>query len=273
MVLSIGELRRAGLFMQSGSEKKAVVFYCALAALQRSAFSIRRSVVPDHCAVSAVFCLLSSIFGLLFFAGYAQGDIVTIGLSGYVSNVIGEQGLLPEAISFNESITGSYTYGTTAFDINPSPWEGDYQFGGAPFGITLNIGGMLFASKPQDADFLIETSNDYNGKDSYIISSNNNFSLSNGTLVTPIRWLLEDNTASALSDDSLISPDSVWWYWQNRLLTITCRGAGGVVRIEADITEAEVTQVIPEPTTVLLFMAGLPIFCRREKRRTSNIQH
>jgi hypothetical protein len=238
MVLSIGELRRARLFMQSGSEKKAIVFYCALAA-----------------------GILLSV------GGYARGDIVTMGISGYVSSIGGQQGALPEAVNLYDVISGYYIYETTAIDTNPSLTEGDYDYRSSPFGISLNLNGMIFASNPQNVDFQIVINNDYKGTDSYILNSNNNLPLSNGTTVTQCRWELNDNTASALSNDLLISPDSVWGNWQNNILTITCRGAGVGVRIEANITDAKVTEIVPEPASVLMILSGFLFIGRRKSKK------
>jgi hypothetical protein len=223
--------------MQSGSEKKSFAFYCTLAAV-------------------AIF---------LSAAGNARGDIVTMEISGYVTNLIGQQSVLPETINLYDQISGTYKYGTTAVDKNPSLSTGDYEFKSAPFGISLNLDGMIFASNPQNVDFLIEINNDYNGKDSYIINSGNNLPLSNGTAVAPIRWELNDNTAIALSNDGLISPDSVWRYWQDKTLAITCRGAGGVLRIEANITDATVKEIVPEPATVTMVSIGFLLIGKRRR--------
>jgi hypothetical protein len=120
---------------------------------------------------------------------------------------------------------------------------------------------MLFASNTQNMDFLIKVINDTDSKDSYLLSSTSNLPTGGGLEISSIRWQLEDGTGTVLSSDALVGATP--GQWGSNVLEITFRGAGGGGRIVAFITD---TEIVPEPMTILLFMAGLPFFFRREKR-------
>lgn len=60
-------------------------------------------------------CALVAADIFLSMAGYARGDIVTVGISGYVTGITGQQNALPVTVNFNDKISGSYIYGTVDF--------------------------------------------------------------------------------------------------------------------------------------------------------------
>jgi len=263
MVLSIGELRRARLFMQSGSEKKTVVFYCALAATRRTD---DRGRMMENRPVLFVFCLLSSVFCFLFFAGNARGDIVKVDLYGEVTSIVDQAGLLGGQVNVGNEITGWYRFDTSTPDSKPLTTEGDYQQTTPLCGISLNINGMLFASQPTNMDFLIKVINDTSSKDSYLLSSTSNLPTAGGLEVSSIHWQLDDSTCSALSSDALVA--AIPQQWESNVLDITCRGAGGAARIKAIIPY---TEVVPEPASALMISLGFLLIGRRRSKK-SNIK-
>jgi len=223
--------------MQSGSEKKAVVFYCALAA------------------------------GILLsMGGYARGDIAKVDLYGEVTSIVDQAGLLGGQDNVGNEITGWYRFDTSTPDSNPLTTEGDYQQTTPLCGISLNINGMLFASQPQNMNFLIKVINDTSSKDSYLLSSTFNLPAAGDLEVSSIRWQLDDSTSSALSSDALVPVTP--WQWGSSVLDITCRGAGGVARIEAIIPY---TEVVPEPASALMISLGFLLIGRRRSKK-SNIK-
>jgi hypothetical protein len=221
--------------MQFGSEKKALVFYCALAAI--------------------------SIF--LTVGSNARGDIIRVDLHGEVTSVVDPAGLLGGQINVYDEITGFYRFDTSTLDTNPLITEGDYQQASAGCGISLNINGMLFASVTENMDFLIRVINDTDSEDGYFMSSTLNVP-TNGLMVNSIRWQLEDGTGTALSSDALVAVTP--WQWGGNILEITFRGVGGGGRIEAFITD---TEIVPEPASALMFSVGALFIGLRRKRLSS----
>jgi hypothetical protein len=286
--------------MQSGSEKKAIVFYCAPAELQRSSDSVQRSadpsspigyaeagsgpvfayqlrrgrqrtVISGRSAVTSVFWLLFLIIGLLFFANNARGDIVRVNLNGEVTSVVDPAGLLGGQVNVIDAVTGFYRFDTSTPDSKPlNSNEGEYQQTPG-CGISLDIGGMLFASNPnpQSMNFLIKVINDTDSNDSYLLSSTVNLPIAGGLAVSSIHWQLEDKTCSALCSDALVAATP--GQWDYNVLDITFRGAGGAGRIEAIITY---TESVPEPASVLTITLGiLFIGGRRSKKQISKIKY
>ena len=106
-------------------------------------------------------------------------------------------------IEANDIFVGSYIYDPFLPDSNPLAGVCDYEHSSSPYGITLNINGLVFASNPQDVHFLIEVNNDYGSTDHYMISSTSNLPMG-GVEVSQILWQLIDYDASVLTSDALI---------------------------------------------------------------------
>jgi len=223
--------------MRFGSEKRAIVFYCALAA--------------------------AGIF--LTIGGNARGDIIRVDMNGEVISVVDPMGLLGGQISVYDEMTGFYRFDTSTPDSEPlNSNQGDYQQTTAGCGISLNINGMLFASVTENMDVLIRVINDTDSKDSYLLNSTVNLPVAGDVTISSIRWQLEDGTGTALSSDALVAATP--WQWGSNVLEITFRGAGGGGRIEAFISY---TEVVPEPASALMFSAGALFIGLRRKRWSS----
>ncbi|MGA2172657.1 MAG: PEP-CTERM sorting domain-containing protein [Sedimentisphaerales bacterium] len=220
-------------------------------------FDSKQKALVLYCACISAGIVLSA-------GGVARGDIIQIEITGQVTSVDDRAGALAGKIKSGNTITGWYIYDSGTPDSNPLSTEGDYEHNVEPFGITLNIGGFLFASNPQDTDFLITVTNDYSSKDSYQLSSTNNLPLPSGVEVSQIWWQLNDYTATALDNDAIPLGAPVLTDWQRNNLSITC-GSNGTTRIGATITDAWL--VVPEPASALIITLGIALMASRRNRR------
>jgi hypothetical protein len=197
---------------------------------------------------------------LLCCGGLARAELITIAISGQVTKVSDKYNRFGGQISVGTPITGTYTYDSATLDSNPSLTVGDYRNYNSSTGISLYIGEYAFKTNPASVNFLVEVCNNQPlGSDSYLLHSQNNLPLSDGTPVQYIRWQLDDPTGTILSSDALplTSPDlSKWQSWFG-LSIGTDRNFG----ITATITSAT-----PEPATAFLFGLGL-ILARKKLRR------
>ena len=96
-------------------------------------------------------------------------------------------------------------------------------------------------------------------EDRYGFVSYKNLSLSNGTLVGNIYWVLINSTGTVLSSDALPTTAPIPTQWQSNNLNIYGQGPDAFF-ISADVTLA---QIIPEPTTFLLFALGSLLLKKR----------
>jgi hypothetical protein len=206
-------------------------------------------------ALIIVFLCLLSAFG-----GRCSGALVTVSISGWVTSVEDSAGAFGGEIFVGEEITGFYKYDSAALDSNPSNTIGDYKYDTSPFGISLNIGEMLFASNPQSVDFLIEVRNDDNQKDGYLITSSSNLPLSNGAGINQILWQLEYDNLAAINSDALTVSAPILQGLQSNILRITSGRAS--IRGEIDYAQSD---IVPEPATMLLM--GFGVMAHRRRRR------
>ena len=101
-------------------------------------------------------------------------------------------------------------------------------------------------------------------EDRYGFVSYKNLSLSNGTLVGNIYWVLINSTGTVLSSDALPTTAPIpLTQWQSNNLNIYGAGPDAFF-ISADVTSAE---IVPEPATFLLVALGGLLL---KKRLTSN---
>src|SRR5215213_7124516 len=122
----------------------------------------------------------------------ASDSPITIAITATVQTVDDYANLLNGAIQPGDTVTGTYTYNAAASDTNSLPTVGDYWHTTTPYGVSLNVGGRIFETDPQNVSFLVELVNNHNGRDNYLFRSYNNRRLSNGLYVTHIAWQLDD---------------------------------------------------------------------------------
>jgi hypothetical protein len=199
---------------------------------------------------------------LLFSGGLTQAELITIAISGHVTAINDMYSNLNGKINMGDAITGTYIYDSATPDSNPDQNIGEYFNYASPAGISVKIGEFAFQTNPNNVKFLVGTSNDNpSGEDVHWLASYHNLSLSNGALVAYINWQLNDSTRTALSSDvlPLTAPNLSNWNFNNFRIDISRSGTG---TIQGIITSAV---LVPEPCSILLFLAGGIVF-RRQKR-------
>lgn len=202
--------------------------------------------------IAAGVCLLA------FQSQRADATLITISIEAEVDYVEDLGNYLEGRINPGDIITGTYTYDSTTPDTNPSFEVGDYEHYSSPYGISLTVGGFLFATDPTNVSFLLEVVNDYPSGDSYLVLSYNNLPLSNGSVVDHISWQLDDPSGNALSSDLLPTLPPVLADWQS-IVGLRLEGE------RAYIIDAHVTSAVPEPVTILLLAVGGLALVRRQK--------
>jgi hypothetical protein len=141
-----------------------------------------------------------------------HAEPVVIAITADVALVDDRSSLLDSAVNVGDIITGTYVYESTTLDTNSLPTVGVYQHSTAPFGITLNVGGLEFRTDPANVNFLVEIVNDHgeSPSDNYqLISYLNLFDVSapesapGRPAENYISWQLDNPTATALSSEAL----------------------------------------------------------------------
>jgi len=226
---------------------------------------------------------LGKTFRNLFLAGVlavspysikkADAIPITIGLEARVSSMDDQNNLFSDKIKVGDIINGYYTFDSDISDSNPSsPSVGDYWFTGiTPYGISLNAGGFIFKTNPNDVRFLIEICDNHPwfdpkiNNDSYLLRSYNNLPLANGVGVEHIAWQLDNYSGTGLNSDALPLTAPVLSDWPDTQAGLTLDGgrkAAYFIRLE--VTSAT---VIPEPSTVaLLGLGSLALFGKGKKK-------
>lgn len=158
---------------------------------------------------------------------------ICIDITAKVESVFDQSGVLAGVISEGDVITGRYVYDSTTADTNSLPTVGDYFHTTTPFGITLDAGGFIFRTDPNNVNFLIEIVNDHGNppSDNYLLRSYNNiFDLGSSTN-NHISWQLDDPTLTALSSEALPTVPPVLADWQSVFgLTIESFSDGFFIR-------------------------------------------
>lgn len=202
---------------------------------------------------------LFAIVVLLLTLGLPKAEAypVIIEIEATVDIVSDNNNYLEGKINVDDIITGYYIYESTTPDSSPSdPVQGNYWHYEPPAGISLTVGGFDFVTDPCNVEFSVYIrNNNLSGDDIYGVESWNNLPLSNGTSVDFIYWQLNDNTATALMNDSLPTTAPILDDWTSNIFNIigdtSCEG--GTFGIVAHVTTAE---IVPEPTTILLLCFG-----------------
>jgi hypothetical protein len=78
----------------------------------------------------------------------ARAEQVCMGLTAKVTFVRDDAGVLGGDVQVGDTISGAYLYESTAPDAAPEPEAGYYPFRTAPYGVVLNVGGIVFRTNP-----------------------------------------------------------------------------------------------------------------------------
>jgi hypothetical protein len=91
----------------------------------------------------------------------ARAEPVCVALTAQVTSVFDSTGVLGGDITVGDTISGVYSYESTTPDTHPESTFGDYVQTKAPFGITLNAGGIVFRTDPKRVNYFIAIANDF----------------------------------------------------------------------------------------------------------------
>ena len=206
--------------------------------------------------------------GVFICAPRADATLITISVTAEVTGVGDPGGVLEGRINVDDIITGTYTYDTSTPDLNPDPTVGRYEHYDAPCGVSLNVGGFVFRTDPDNVDFLVEIKNNFLAVvpyDSFKWISENNLPLSNDVLIDYISLELQARYPSldALSSDALPTTALVVDDWEIGGWNLI---VGGMWKPDFYL-RARLTSAIPEPATFLLLgFGGLALL--RNRRTT-----
>jgi len=193
------------------------------------------------------------LFALSAFPLESQAQQITVNFTATVRSVDDIGGLLSGEINPGDTFTGHYTYNASTPDSEISESIADYWHTGPEYGISIDVSGFTFKTNPSNTNFLIETINDYQGMDHYVLHSYNNlFSTSvSGTADNMISWQLNDPTMTALESTDLTEypPTIADWLIPEFGPGLDISSSGGspfFFLIRSDITSIA---VIPEPSS------------------------
>jgi len=181
----------------------------------------------------------------------AYAATITINFTAQVATVDDPSNVLGGAISVGDTITGTYKYDSTTSDSSDEPDVGLYYHSSPPYGLTINAGGFVFETDPNNVGFYVQIYNDFGSppKDYYYLISLNN---QGPGLVDNTYWQLEDDTAMALSSVALPAVPPTLTDWQSRLLSIP----GDGYFITANITWVDPAPPVVEPTGQKFCISG-----------------
>jgi hypothetical protein len=209
--------------------------------------------------------LTVAVCGLFSHVGSSQAALIIIEITAEVTDVTDPHRILEGKINLSDTITGRYTYDTSAPDSYPTDWLGIYWYYDPPYGIWLTVNGLELKSNPDDTYFTLGIGDNappglHGGgglRDWYGVGSLTNLLLKNGAIVSDIvvsriSLGLGDSSCNAISSDVLPETAPVLNDWE--VSSITVSGyypgpEGGSFEVKGYLTSAV---LIPEPGTLML---------------------
>jgi len=186
----------------------------------------------------------------MLFTGSAPAfDLITVEIDGNVTAVTDPSGYLQQKIGVGEPIAGVFVYDETTTDGDKKLDVGRYQFQEPQYMVRAKTGRLSFASDPSNVDITIKLTNDKKKKkavqDKYEVKSKGNRDVLPGVGVKNIDILLVDDTAIALSSDSLANQNPHAATWPTTR-TLKIKGVDGWT-VEAQIDLVDSSNPTPRP--------------------------
>ena len=204
---------------------------------------------------------VSVLWGALLMPWLAHANPITFNFTGSITQIPIDD--LATGIQSGDSITGSFTFDSTAVDAIGAPTSGSYTSNGAAFGMTAGIGpGPVTFS---ESGFLnIGILNSF--VDQYTVTA------SSAGLTLDL--FLQDSTGTAFSSDGLpLSPPPLAAFLQREFHLDQTDVAGNETQADGVLTSLTcgsgcVASTVPEPSSAALLFTGAILFgCRRFSKR------
>jgi hypothetical protein len=199
----------------------------------------------------------------------AAAAVITFSFTGTVTSVPVDE--IGTGIDFGTAIEGSYTFESTAADLIAGGSSASYQMAGPPYGLTVDIGGILFETSDSLAINLFDAFVDQYG----VLACSTDLSCA-GAL--SIEIFLQDNSGSALGSDLLpLTPPDLTSFAVRDFHLSTPDASLPQLQIDGTIETLVCTAgcvvPAPEPGVLLLVSTGWGVlalagFHRRTRTRT-----
>ena len=192
--------------------------------------------------------LTTVLLGALFTTGFARANPITFDFTGAVTQVPIDD--LATGIQSGDSISGSFTFDSTAVDAIAAPTSASYTSTGAAFGMTVSVGAVTFS----ESGFLnIGILNTF--VDQYTV-------LASSPLLT-LDLFFQDNTGTAFSSDALpLSPPPLAGFLQREFHLDEIDVAGDETQADGIIDSLTcgsgcvASSSAPEPSSTGLLFTG-----------------
>lgn len=202
-------------------------------------------------------CVIAVLVALVVIsAREAHAVPVTFAFSGTVTQVPVLDPVDPfgGTIGFGTALTGTYTFESSAADLDPSASGASYQAGGSPYGLEVTIGGNLFTATDFLAVNLQNGPTDFYGVLACAGACGGDLTISLSFLSSGVLA----GTALPLTAPPLSSFDL------GATFALSGFVDGNQVQIDGHITELS---SVPEPGTLLLMITGVAGMCGYRRRR------
>jgi hypothetical protein len=170
------------------------------------------------------------------------------------------------SIVFGTPITGTYVFDSATPDSDPSGSSGSYQHAGAPYGLSINIGGNVFSTN----DFLAVNVLNGGGFDQYGVLACVGGSAACFSGDFSVSILMQDNTGTALASDALPGTAPSLAAFQSATIAFNRNyfdDAGTFFQIQIDGTLDSLIAV-PEPSTAVSVLLGIALAAVAFRKRS-----
>ena len=205
-----------------------------------------------------------------FAAQSARSELITVAFTGRITDLYDPYSAfwgIDGWPGVGGPITGSFTYDTSAPDLNPLDNQTEYQYYQGPSGISLRVGEVVFQPDLTNVDFHVGIiDNPGSVEDVFSLRSSNNTPLAHDVLVKEISMHFAGTYA-----EHLISGEMPTQPQTPRPL-----GPGVFFDIDGDKTASRYFDtggtldnlwLVPEPATLLMLGGGALLLRRRSPRK------